>query len=94
MNGGSILSYPLRYYELLLVYSCILESSTVARGSAGFYHGDMVTGGEGGPGEFFFWTHFRLRKFSTQSGQRSNSTRSHTPVPVGSSLAAAEIWHL
>ena len=41
---------------------------------------------------FFFWTHFQLRKFSNQSGQRSNSTRSHTPV--GSSLAAAEIWHL
>ena len=30
--------------------------------------------------EFFFWTHFRLRKFPNQSGQRSNSTRSHTPI--------------
>ena len=40
---------------------------------------------------FFFLNHFRLRKFPNQSGQRSNSTRSHTPI--GSSLAAAEIKH-
>ena len=42
-----------------------------------------------GTGEFFFWTHFRLRKFSNQWGQRSSSTRSHTPRRP--SLAAAEI---
>ena len=40
---------------------------------------------------FFFWNHFRLRKFPTRSGQRLNSTRSHTPI--GSSIAAAEIKH-
>ena len=33
------------------------------------------------PGRFFFFlTPFRLRKFPNQSGQRSNSTRSHTPI--------------
>ena len=44
-----------------------------------------------GEGVFFFWNHFRLRKFPTLSGQRLNSTRSHTPI--GSSVAAAEIKH-
>ena len=39
--------------------------------------------GATGTGEFFFFfflTHFRLGKFPNQSGQRSNSTPSHTPI--------------